>query len=241
MPLMKLNRIVRNNFIALVSKIFLRVVVVFGVFFLVMILLAFTSIPYHAYHALGNPPNGLNCHADVIVVFGGRAMPSADALVRTYFASLAAKKYHNAEVIIAIPGNPDSLNAQPYLYAQELMLRGVDSNRISFEYKGYNTHSQVHNISGMYNDVKSSVNIYVVSSTEHIYRCVMAFKKAGFQHVGAQHVQETDINPNLLNQNCNDKSKSLHVRYNIWTYVIYQVKVLREYVAIGYYKIKGWV
>ena len=35
--------------------------------------------------------------------------------------------------------------------------------------------------------------------------------------------------------------KNLSLRYNMWSYMVYEIKVLREYFAISYYKIKGWI
>ena len=36
-------------------------------------------------------------------------------------------------------------------------------------------------------------------------------------------------------------SRSLDLRYNIWTQMKYEVIVAREYLALTFYKLKGWV
>jgi hypothetical protein len=35
--------------------------------------------------------------------------------------------------------------------------------------------------------------------------------------------------------------ESILLRYKFWTYLQYEVSILREYTALFYYKLKGWI
>mgnify|MGYP006090763245 FL=1 len=37
------------------------------------------------------------------------------------------------------------------------------------------------------------------------------------------------------------KVRNLALRYNMWSYMQYEIIVLREYTAIAYYWMKGWI
>ena len=98
-----------------------------GVFTLIFIALAFTDVPYLAYHSLGTSCEPLRKKPELIVVFGGSGMPSPDGLIRTYYAAEAANKFPDASIIIVLPFGEDSLDTyQLDLMANELTIRGID-------------------------------------------------------------------------------------------------------------------
>ena len=35
--------------------------------------------------------------------------------------------------------------------------------------------------------------------------------------------------------------RSLNIRYNMWSYLKYEITVMREWCAIAYYWIRGWI
>jgi uncharacterized SAM-binding protein YcdF (DUF218 family) len=212
----------------------------FGIFTFLLFLLSFTDIPFLAYHKLGTGLPPLHEKPDVIVVMGGSGMPSPDGLIRTYFASEAAKLFPTAEIIIALPYNEEDSLYQLDLMANELVIRGIDSTRIIYEPLGYNTRSQAVNIGAMYTN-KSQIDMLIVTTPEHMYRSIQSFKKVGFLQVGGLPTFEKPLDEVKLQEDEDAESPNLAFRYNMWSYLNYELVVLREYFAISYYKLKGWI
>ena len=215
-----------------------------GVFFILLLVLSFTDIPYYAYHNLGTSQPSLKQKPDIIVVLGGAGMPSPDGLIRTYYAVKAAKESPRAEIIIALPYNEEDSMRQLDMMAHELIVKGIDSLRIKYEPKGFNTRSQAMNISAMLGNKKNVSQVLVVTSPEHMYRAIKTFKKAGIKNVGGLPSFEKPVDEEKVKdkEDVKDKRvKSLDLRYNMWSYLNYELIVLREYCAIAYYKVKGWI
>jgi len=215
-----------------------------GLITFLMLVLGFTSLPYQAYHHLGTTNSALAGDPDIIILLGGSGMPSPDGLIRTYYTAQAAMKYSEAIIIIAHPhGVVDSLG-QLRLMAQELIFKGVDSTRIAFEPYGFNTCSQALHIAAMYAIEKQHLALLLVTSPEHMYRAVKTFNKAGFPHVGGFSAFEKPIDEDKITDKTEAEDlrvRSLSLRYNIWSYLQYELIVLKEYTAIAYYKLKGWI
>jgi len=107
-----------------------------------------------------------------------------------------------------------------------------------------------------YQSINQSVNqsinylsILLVTSPEHLYRAVLTFKKAGFLKVDGLPAFEKDIetdlsfNSGLLGgkRYVPDVGDNVVLRYKFWNYLEYELELLREYVAIGYYWLMGWL
>jgi uncharacterized SAM-binding protein YcdF (DUF218 family) len=214
-----------------------------GILFFILFILSFTDIPYYSYHWLGTSNSKITARPDVIIVLGGSGMPSPDGLIRTYFAAQAARKFPKTEIIIALPFNENDSLCQLNQMAKELIVRGVDSCRIKYEPLGFNTHSQALNIESMYKNRKSC-SFIIVTSPEHMYRAINTFKKAGLIIVGGIPTFETPPDSDKVKDKLKSKDvrvKSLSLRYNMWSYLNYELVVLREYFAISYYELKGWI
>jgi len=214
-----------------------------GCLALIFFILSFTDIPYHAYHWLGTSNSKLSQKPGVIVLLGGNGMPSPDALIRAYYTAEAALEYKDAQIILALPYAEEDSLKQLELMARELVMRGVDSSRIRLEGRGFNTHSQAENIAALYPD-KSKLTVLLVTSPEHMYRAVRTFLNEGFAHVGGAPAFERPVDEEMVKDKENTKDtrvKNLALRYNMWSYMNYELLVLREYCAISYYKIKGWI
>ncbi len=221
-----------------------RFFVIIGVFSFTLLVLSFTNVPFTAYHWLGTPKDTLSAKPDVIVVLGGSGMPSPDGLIRTFYAAEAALKYADTKIIIALPYNETDSLYQLELMANELIVKGIDSLRIKYEPLGFNTHSQAVNIASMFEDTKKQVSLILITSPEHMYRAIRTFKKAGFTNVSGVPTFEKPIDEEKVKDKENTKDtriKSLSLRYNMWSYLNYELLVLREYCAISYYKLKGWI
>jgi uncharacterized SAM-binding protein YcdF (DUF218 family) len=215
-----------------------------GVFAFAFFVLSFTDVPFYAYYYLGATDIELENPPDVIVVLGGVGMPSPDGLIRTYYAADAATTFSAAKIIIALPYNEDNTERQLKLMAHELQMRGIDSTRISFEPTGFNTHSQAEKIAATFGDAKNKLSVSIITSPEHMYRSIKTFKKVGFAHVGGVPAFEKPVDAKMILDKENTKDvrvKSLSMRYNMWSYMNYELIVLREYCAITYYKVKGWI
>lgn len=214
-----------------------------GMIAFLMLLLSFTDIPYYAYHALAMTDRKPVKDPDIIVVLGGNGIPSPDGLIRTYYASEAAKRFKHAKVVVAIPGNIKDTTDQPELMARELVNRGIGRSRIIFEAKGYNTRSQAMNISKMIND-PAQRSLLIITSPEHMYRSICTFEKAGFACAAGYASFETPLEENSIRkkgEQAERQVQNLDLRYNMWSYLQYEILVMREYAAITYYKLKGWI
>ncbi len=211
---------------------------------ILLFLLSLTDLPYNAYHWLGTSNSKLRKKPDVIVLLGGSGMPSPDGFIRCYYASEAAKQFPNAEIIIALPLNENDSNAQLKMMAHELIIRGIDSTKIRYEALGFNTHTQAENIAAMHGVLKKLKTVVIITSPEHMYRSVRSFKRVGYTSVGGVPAFEKPIDKEKVQdtQKSKDKRvKSLELRYNIWSYLHYELLVSKEIFAILYYKLKGWI
>lgn len=220
---------------------FLYFLSILGVLTVLFIGLSFTHIPYKAYHHLSAPHFALNQPPSYILILGDAGMPSADGLQRTHFAAAIAKIYPEANIIIAHTENfqkKDSIK-QLRLMAHELVIKEVDTTRIGFEFMGTNTYTQAKNVFLKTKDAP----LLVVTSPEHMLRAILTLRKAGFSNVGGVPTFETPINEESLRKRVlsDDISENVALRHNIWSYMIYEIKVLREYTAISYYWLMEWI
>jgi len=244
----QLNNLIEIDSSERTKEILLKVakwaVGVSGAFALLFFILSFTDIPYHAYHWLGTSNSKLTKKPDVIVLLAGNGMPSPDGLIKAYYTAEAANEFKEAEIIIALPyGETDSLG-ELQLMKHELMMRGVDSSRIQFEPNGFNTHSQAENIAAKYEERKNKLAVLLITTPEHMYRSVETFLKAGFANAGGIPAFEKPIDEEKIKDNertSDTRVKNPAFRYNMWSYMNYELLVLREYFAIAYYKTKGWI
>jgi uncharacterized SAM-binding protein YcdF (DUF218 family) len=218
-----------------------------GAIALLMLVLSFTALPFYAYHRLGTSGNGLQEPPDYIVVMGAGAMPGGAALMRCHYAALAAKSFPEAQIIITMPAAAgDFLNSTGYEMYRQMNLYGIVSDRFLFETEGTNTYTQACAIHQMLNPSESTT-LLIVTSPEHVYRSVRTFSKCGITNVyGLPAFQAAFDNELLLDPDERDKTitppgRSVGLRYNMWNYLKLEIDVLREYVAIAYYKIKGYI
>ncbi len=226
---------------------FRRFFLIIGIATCGAIIFSFTDYPFWAYYWLGTHNSELNAPPDYVVLMGGGGMPSPDGLIRCYYAAEIADIYPESKIIIAIPADTaEKDNSPEILMAKELKMRGVDSMRFIYETEGYNTHTQALNIFNMLGkEIAESHALRIVTSPEHMFRSVAVFRKLGFTEVGGAPSFEEDIEETLLvSKNAESEKKEprgLNIRYNMWNYLKYEITVLREYCAIVYYKLRGWI
>ena len=164
-----------------------------GGVFLLLCILAFTTLPFHMYHRLATYSLPGKLPPKAIVMLSGAGIPSENGLIRAYFTATLAARYPEAIVLIAAPGDTSDMNSDPVRIAQELALRGVDPVRIYFEPEGKNTRGQALNLAnGSGIDLKNTY-IILVTSPEHITRAVKTFNRAGFSWVSGLPTFETSL------------------------------------------------
>lgn len=228
-------------------KFFKGIVMFLGMISLFFIILSFTDQPYMMYHWLGTHNSKINSKPDYIVIMGAGGMPGPEGLIRCYYAGKAAKKYPNSKLIIALPSDKDAFfQSDLYRMFNEIKNSGVDSTRFLFEKIGTNTHEQSREIYGLLKDEKNK-NLLIVTSPEHMHRCILTFQKSGFESVCGLPTFENSFNEELLfskeerSEKIKDLHRNLNIRYNMWTYLKYEITILREFIAIGWYKFKGYI
>lgn len=208
-----------------------------------MLLLALTPLPFYMHYNLGVVgEEKQSFDPEVVVMFGGAGMPSRSNLMRLYYTAECANRYH-IPVIIAHP--EDSLcQAEMRRY---LVQSGVPSSDISFMTQGGNTRAQA---LGMMDECPqlTSKSLLVVTSTPHLKRAVKSMEKVGFQHIKgiAAHEATVDFDLSVRSQELKGNKvipavRSTKIRYNFWNYLNLEISCLREYTALSYYKIKGWI
>ena len=215
-----------------------------GMMFFLMLCLAFTNLPYHCYHQLGTYRNNVTDELSHIVLLGAGGVPGKDALLRIYYTAAAAAVHKKAKIIIAVPAPADTNSSANVAlqYVEELILRGIKKKNICFEPKGMNTHYQAKNIASW---LDNSSSLLLITSPEHMFRAIKSFRKAGFTTVFGYSTFEQEIQPALLKKKKTGTlpsiENSLSLRYNFWTQLQYEVLVLREYLALLYYWMRGWI
>lgn len=230
---------------------FLKILRIFllssGIFFLLCIILAFTTLPYYGIHWLGSSKSEMRWVPQAIILLGGGGMPSESNLMRSWYTGMASENFPEATVVIAMPGKTDSPSGTPQRIKKELLLRGIQSDRIIFENEGTNTRSQAIHCKEI---LKKKEAVLLVTAPEHMRRAVLSFQKAGFEKVNALPAFENATEANLtfrdneLGGNKNllpEIGRNLSLRYQLWNHLRYEIILFREFMALGYYKLKGWI
>lgn len=215
-----------------------------GVIAFCLFLLSFSDIPYYAYRNLSMEDVQLKSDPKYIVMLGGSGMPSPDGFIRCYYTAQNALHFSGAKIILAHPGNGADSTKQLKLMAHELIIRGVDSSRISFEPNGFNTHTQAENICALIGKENLTAPVLLISSPEHMCRALKSFQKQGFVSIGTAPAFDSPLSETQIkNKSKTGKNqvKNSDLRYNLWSYLHYELLVLREYCALAYYKVQGWI
>lgn len=217
-----------------------------GLSFLIVFILAFSTQPFWMYFRLGTATADYRFVPQNIIVLGGAGMPSEANLMRCYTAAELAERFPKSAVIIALANDSSQniLQSAAWKMRTELVLRGVDAARIGFELNGRSTHEQAVNLLQRLPSTEATV---IVTSPEHMYRSLLTFRKAGLRFVGGQPAFEKSLDADLRTRRKGPKdlppgmTDELQYRYQFWNHLKYQVVCYREYAALLYYKMKGWI
>lgn len=222
----------------------------FGMLFLVILILSFTTLPFWGYHWLGTSQSKIVQKPDYIILLGGGGMPSESNLMRAFFVFRAATEFPESKIVISIPGNIADPDCTARLVAEELVCKGIDSSRIAYEPLGTNTRSQALCIQQLNSEPLTHQSILLVTSPEHMRRAVLVFKKAGFTNVNALPAFENALESNLLFKDDDlggnkllvpDIGSHTSIRYQFWNHLKYEILIAREMAALGYYWLRGWI
>lgn len=223
--------------------------VVSGTLFFALIILALTSVPFWARYSLAKAKVIDTTDVNSIVVMGGGGFPSESLMMRLWYTVDVANKYANADIVITTPGKTTDSTSTVCQMRQYLIHAGIDSTRILLENKGLNTRHQALEVKKMLDSNRIQEPVMIVSSPTHVFRSVLCFEKVGFNKVCAQPAMEVMLETDLrLKSNelggkylVPDSGRSISLRYKFWDYLKYEVEVIREYIALVYYKLQGWI
>jgi uncharacterized SAM-binding protein YcdF (DUF218 family) len=198
------------------------------------------------YYYLGQSETKLNTPPAYIIVMSGGGIPSESGLMRTYMTAEIANKFTSAKVIVTMPGDYTDTLSSAYLMKKELVIRGISSDRIIFENKGTNTRSQALEVNKL---MDNKLPTLIVTSPEHMYRSIKSFQKLGFTTVSGQAAFSKPAEASFLfddqelggNNIIPNIGNNTQLRYQFWNHLNYQLIVYREYCAITFYKLKGWL
>ncbi len=214
-----------------------------GIVGTIMILLAFTRIPFDAHRALASIDRICTDQVDRIVILGGSGMPSGPELLRLHHGALEAARSPEASVYVVHPKDTAVMQEM----VNELILKRVEPERIVRILEGTNTRGQAIALAAAIEG--KDERIAIVTAPENMYRTLAAFRSVGFTRSCAAPAFDHAMFVNLDydhrriggNKAVPDVSGSLDLRYNFWNYLKLEITCLREYVAIAYYKLNGWI
>jgi uncharacterized SAM-binding protein YcdF (DUF218 family) len=221
-----------------------------GIFFLVIVLLSFTSLPFWGYYWLGTSKTKILGKPDYIILLGGGGMPSESSLMRAFFVYRAAVESPESRIVISIPGDPADSLSTARLVAAELISKGIAPERILYEQTATNTRSEAIQLQNFNQEKLLDKAILLVTSPEHMRRSVLVFRKAGFTKINALPTFENAIEASLFFDDDQlggnktlvpDIGDHTSVRYQFWNHLKYEILIAREMAALGYYKLRGWI
>lgn len=232
----------RSALIRNVVRLWRSAVWSFGVAALVMVVLAFTPIPFHVHRWLGLA--GAECSGPVgaIVVLGGSGMPSGPELLRLHRAASAAQAHPEARVVVVHPGDGRVRQAM----VEELLLRGVSADRLDTLGVGDNTREQALRFADRWPSITA---LALVTAPEQMRRSVGAFRKVHGAAVCGLPAWDHAMDHPFRYQHGRVGGKAYlpdvgdrpGLRYTFWNYLKLQVTCLREFVALGYYWLNDWL
>ncbi|MBK5285427.1 MAG: YdcF family protein [Bacteroidia bacterium] len=233
-----------HRIIPRLKKIIKYIIFVFGIMFILLSALAFTSVPFYVQWWLGTSENKYTFTPDYIVMLGAGGMPEGENLIRLFYTIQAARTYPESNLILA-----QSIDTAVSNYMRtELIHHNIDSSRIYIESNGTNTRGQALAVSVDYYDILNK-KVLLVTSPLHMKRAVKVFRRLGFRNVGGESSFAQSVFPDLTYNHLKiggkrylpDVSASLKIRYNFWNYFSIEISCLREFSAMFYYKLNGWI
>jgi uncharacterized SAM-binding protein YcdF (DUF218 family) len=238
----------------------------FGLLGLLFAAAQFTNLPWRVYKSLSEIADPFPGPPTHILVMGGSGIPGESGLMRTFYAARIAARNPEAEVLVAMPlGAAQSDASRAYL--DELLLRGVRAERIHILPDGRNTREQALRLAEyLAGWTHEPPRVLIVTSPEHIRRTAACIRKtcnaslATFPRrrarLAALPAHPLSIEDPLPWKAADldssgpapatravvpDIGSSFTLRYHFWANLGYTQDALREYVALLYYRLRGWL
>jgi uncharacterized SAM-binding protein YcdF (DUF218 family) len=168
-----------------------------------------------------------------IVVLGGGGIPSSTGLMRTYYGAKHSRAFPDATVIVALPADEEPELSDVGRMRDELVLRGVPAASILMETAGRNTYEQAEGVRTLLGPEAADEAIHIITEPSHLRRSLLCFRRAGFTNVSGVGTYnagtEADIGPDTF------------IRYTFWSNLQLQIRVVREVIATGVYKLRGYI
>ncbi|OGW59869.1 MAG: hypothetical protein A2V83_04340 [Nitrospirae bacterium RBG_16_64_22] len=174
---------------------------------------------------------GHSSKADYILLLPCGGVPSPCMLMRAHKTADEYRKNPKARIVVSHRVDGPLETSSLGQIQNELILRGVPAEAVLLETKARSTaeHAKYIKEAG-FGDIEKDRYLIVTSPT-HIRRSAMAFRAAGFRHVFAS--------PAFDVYGSEDLGSGLFFRYGIWNSLVLEIEVIRELIAIGWYKATG--
>lgn len=219
-----------------------------GAGFAIVIVFSLTSWPFWILYSWGLGQKPECAQPAAIIMLGAAGMPGEGNLMRCYFAAQAAMDFPDIPLIVALPGDTADSTGTLALIAGELISKGVSASRIVFENEGTNTRWQALNVVGKAM-ADTAGCVALVTSPDHMYRSIRTFRMVGFRQIYPVTASEGYIHTDLAFTRSDtggrtavpDVGNNIGLRYRFWTHLKYTILITREGLAIGYYKLNGWI
>ena len=171
-------------------------------------------------------------------------MPSESNLIRLYYVQKLSVEYPQAKVIIVHPSDSATVTEM----SSFLFQMGIAHQRIFTMLRGTNTREQVLELKSAFKDLVNK-KVVVVTSPENMYRTLKVFRRLDFLNIGGAPAYENAMFVNLGynykkvggKKFIPDVSSSMNIRYDLWNYLKLEITCMREYLALIYYKLNGWI
>ncbi|MBI4828004.1 MAG: YdcF family protein [Nitrospinae bacterium] len=196
----------------------------------VFLTVAWTGLYQHGERWLATAPYAPDC--DYILLLPAGPIPNAIMLMRTYRAAEEWRKNPRAKIIISHATEATVERSTLGTIARELALRGVPGEAVLLETRATNTaeHALYIKQAGYGDPAKDKY--LIVTSPTHVRRSLMTFANSGFARLYAA--------PSSPAVSVEYLGEGKYWRYWFWTSAIKEIEILREFAAIGYYKLRGW-
>ncbi len=227
-----------------------------GLLALLFIAVQFSPLPWRAYKGLWKVPSPSTESPTHILVMGGSGIPGESGLMRTFYAAQAAREHPDADLFIAMPlGAADSPASQAY--RDEIQLRGISAERIHILEGGRNTREQALRLAELLAKETHDTCVLIVTSPEHTRRTAAAIRKTcevplhAFPAFpisledplpwSAAELDTPEAAPATPLIAVPDIGSSMRLRYTLWANLRYTHEAFREYAALFYYRLRGWI
>ena len=169
---------------------------------------------------------------EIIVVLGGGGIPSESGLIRCYYAAQFGAGRTGLTYVVSLPADKDPETNSVGRMRDELVLRGVAPAQIRMESRGLDTHDQAVRTLALLGETARRRPLVVVTSGYHLRRAILAFRAVGFTDVAGLNAVSIGAEA--------DFGMFTWLRYGLWNNLAREAEIVRELIALGWYKFRGW-